>query len=78
MLLHTPKGQDVTIDFQFVAPASASKDMFSKDKSKSERVSKGKGLVMSQRVYKTFEDNSIFLKTKGYFSNVHVQDSMML
>ena len=40
MLLHTPKGQDVTIDFQFVAPASASKDMFNKDKSKSERVSK--------------------------------------
>eukprot|EP00795_Rhopilema_esculentum_P008506 gene8506-14506_t len=35
MLLHTPNGKDVTIDFQFVAPNSASEDMFGKDKSKS-------------------------------------------
>lgn len=38
MLLHTPKGKDVTIDFQFVAPQSASQDMFNKDKSASEKV----------------------------------------
>jgi len=37
MLLHTPKGKDVTIDFQFSAPLSASKDMFEKDKSKAEK-----------------------------------------
>ena len=38
MLLHTPKGKDVTIDFQFSAPLSGSKDMFEKDKSKAEKV----------------------------------------
>ena len=38
MLLHTPKGKDVTIDFQFSAPLSASKDMFKKDKSRAEKV----------------------------------------
>lgn len=38
MLLHTPKGKDVTIDFQFAAPYSASKDMFGIDKSKAEKV----------------------------------------
>ena len=38
MLLHTPKGKDVTIDFQFTAPNSASQDMFQKSKLKSEKV----------------------------------------
>lgn len=38
MLLHTPKGKDITIDFQFAAPQSASKDMFKNDISKSEKV----------------------------------------
>ena len=38
MLLHTPKGKDITIDFQFIAPQSASQDMFKKDKLKSEKV----------------------------------------
>ena len=38
MLLHTPKGKDVTIDFQFTAPNSASQDMFKNRKSKSEKV----------------------------------------
>ena len=38
MLLHTPKGKDVTIDFQFTAPNSSSEDMFKNRKSKSEKV----------------------------------------
>eukprot|EP00794_Sanderia_malayensis_P011955 gene11955-13192_t len=37
MLLHTPAGKDIAIDFQFVAPGSATRDMFKTDKSKAEK-----------------------------------------
>ncbi len=38
MLLHTPSGKDVTIDFQFTAPSSATETMFKNKEKKALKV----------------------------------------
>ena len=38
MLIHTSEGKDVTIDFNFMAPKNATRDMFKKDRSLAEKV----------------------------------------